>query len=375
LKRKIIVIALSVALCAGLAVPALAAKIRTPEYNTDGAAGWAVPELEKALGENLVLVDMAGAWTAPTNRLAAAEAIVRLIEQIMRTDYFYIAELKGYDVADRFTDTDSVYASFLKQSGISDGVDGNRYDPDGTFTRAQMVAMLGRMAKNLFGVDTESFPKGSATFSDVPDWADEYIGWAVSAGVTDGVGGGRFGSNGTLQNQHTGVFSYRAFLHFDTLKHDLLRTGELQRTGEFLSVEQMEKAKLDAQSWQSAIAGIGDFAEIVALEPSDGAPQQIYLAFRGFVHDVGDFVIHEEGYEKLQINTPDGTRARIYYVAGAHSTELRMGFKLETEDREWIEEFFFCPGDPEVVTQWENNTEFIYQLYLGNPPSFASSFE
>jgi len=92
------------------------------------------------------------------------------------------------------------------------------------------------------------------------------------------------------------------------------------------------------------------------------------LAFRSFVHDKGDFVIHDEGYEKLQIKTPDGTQARIYYVAGAHSTEPRMGFKLETEDREWIEEFFFCPLDPDEITQWENTTEFMHQLYLGGLP-------
>jgi len=413
MKRKIIVIVLALALCAGFTVPALAAKIRYPANNhtnagavtglagskgslssednstaggedssaaagpgsTDGAAGWAVPELEKALAKNLILDDMVGNWTQPINRLDAAEAIVRLIEQTMRTDAIFIAELKGYDVTDHFTDTDSAYASFLKQSGISEGVDGERYDPNGTFTRAQMVTMLGRMAKYLFGVDTESFPKGSATFSDVPAWADEYIGWAVSAGVTEGVGAGRFGSNGTLQNQHTGVFSYRTFLHFGALKHDLLRTGELQRTGEYLTVEQMEKAKRDALSWQSAIAGIGSFAEIIALEPSDGESQQVYLAFRGFDQGKGDFVIHDEGYEKLQIITPDGTRARIYYAGSGYSTELRMGFILVTEDSKWIEEFFFCPLDSYENTQWENTTEFIYQLYLGNPPWFVSPFE
>jgi len=77
-----------------------------------------------------------------------------------------------------------------------------------------MVTMLGRMARNLLGVDTSSFQKGSERFNDVPVWADEFVGWASDVGITDGVGGGRFDSNGLLQNQHTGVFAFRVFDHF-----------------------------------------------------------------------------------------------------------------------------------------------------------------
>ena len=93
-------------------------------------------------------------------------------------------------------------------------MDGVRYDPNGTFTRAQMVTMLGRMAENILGIDFAGSPLGSEMFSDIPDWASVYVGWAAQAGITNGIGGGLFDSDGTLQNQHTGVFAYRAYNYF-----------------------------------------------------------------------------------------------------------------------------------------------------------------
>ena len=400
-------IILALALCAGFAVPALAAETSAFEHSLlhggatagfvnvtnlvgeeqpspglnmpnlfEGAANWAIPELEAAYDNNLILNDMFWNWSQPTNRLVAAEAIVRLIENLMHTDISFIAEQNEYDLTDSFIDTTSVHANFLKQSGISNGVDGIRYDPEGTYTRAQMVTMLGRTAKHLFGVDTESFPKGSALFSDVPDWADEFVGWAGAVGITDGVGGGRFDSNGTLQNNHTGVFSYRAFSHFGKLRNELFRTCQLLRTGEYLTEEQMEIHKAGAKSWQSAIAGIGDFADFVVLEPADGSMQQVYMAFRIFDQDRGEHIIHDNGYEKMQIVTPHGAQARIFYVSvGAGSGEIYLGYKLETEDAKWVENFYAYTFDFEYDGQWENTTEYLHQLFLKKFPPYMKQFD
>jgi hypothetical protein len=180
----------------------------------EGASSWAMNELALALENNLILDDMVGNWTQPTNRLLAAEAIVRLIESVTEQTILEIAEENGFDMTDTFADTDNTAVTFLKATGISTGMDGVNFAPDGTFTRAQMVTMLGRMARNLFDVDTASYPKGSETFTDIPAWADEYIGWARAVGITDGVSADRFDSDGVLQNQHTSVFAYRAYKYF-----------------------------------------------------------------------------------------------------------------------------------------------------------------
>ena len=175
----------------------------------DGADEWVINELGQSYNINLIPDSMVGNWKQPTNRLLAAEAIVALIE----ANYGDIEELAnwyGFDMSNGFSDTDSKAATFLKASGISVGVGNNKYNPDGIYTRAEMVTMLGRMAEKIYIMDLSSFPLGSSLFTDVPDWADKYVGWAGSVGVTNGVGGGLFGSYGTLDNQQTVVFMHRA---------------------------------------------------------------------------------------------------------------------------------------------------------------------
>ena len=55
-------------------------------------------------------------------------------------------------------------------------------------------------------------PLGSDTFDDVPTghWADEAIGWAVTNGITSGVGGGRFDPDGTVTRAQIVTFLHRA---------------------------------------------------------------------------------------------------------------------------------------------------------------------
>ena len=179
----------------------------------DGAADWAVPELQQAFDAGLIIEAMHGNWTQPTSRLLAAEAIFNLIVVSTGKSVEQIIEEKGFDMADGFDDTDSKYATFLKIAGISAGVGNNRYDPDGTFTRAQMVTMLGRVATNIFGMDLSDYPLGTDVFTDVPGWTgtNEAIGWAAELGITRDISDTLFDSDGILTNQQTGIFIFRAF--------------------------------------------------------------------------------------------------------------------------------------------------------------------
>ena len=174
-----------------------------------GSADWARAELASAINYDIMVDYLIENWTMPTTRLMVAEAIVRMLETFMPIEE--IAEILDFDMTNTFADTQNRAVTFLKAAGISTGVDGVRFDPDGIVTRAQMVTMLGRMAENLFYFDVAAYPLGSEVFTDIPEWADIDVGWAVSTGITNGVGDGRFDSNGVLQNQHTGVFLYRMF--------------------------------------------------------------------------------------------------------------------------------------------------------------------
>ena len=186
-----------------------------PSAQLAGAAEWARGELELAHDAGLLIEEMFGKWPQATSRLLAADAIVRLIEVSTGKTIDAIAVEKGFDMSDRFADTNSKAATFLKAAGISNGVDSINFGYAGSFTRVQLVTMLGRIAENVFGMDLSSYPIGSATFKDIPanmSWSERYVGWAAAVGITQGDGvANKFNPSANLTNQQTGLFIYRAF--------------------------------------------------------------------------------------------------------------------------------------------------------------------
>ena len=75
---------------------------------------------------------------------------------------------------------------FVKASGLMNGVGDNRFDPNGTVTRAMVITVLYRLA------DEPSVKGQSNPFRDVPNGADCWYRnaaiWAVKNGVTNGDG-------------------------------------------------------------------------------------------------------------------------------------------------------------------------------------------
>lgn len=74
------------------------------------------------------------------------------------------------------------------ENGITVGTSKSTFSPDTTVTRAQMVTFLARAAK----ANTSA---GSSRFTDVADdaWYAAAVHWADNNGITNGVGGGKFG--------------------------------------------------------------------------------------------------------------------------------------------------------------------------------------
>ena len=179
-----------------------------------GAAQWAIDQgLGSALEAGLIPDAFIGKWTSNTDRLLGAETMVKLIEKITGKTMAAIAEEKGFDLTDTFTDTSDPYATFLKASGISRGVGEGAYGTTGSFTRIEIVTMLGRMAEYIFDVDMSGYPPGSDTFRDLPSWArnDRHVSWASATEVVRGTGVGLFSPLEPLPNQQTGLFLLRAF--------------------------------------------------------------------------------------------------------------------------------------------------------------------
>ena len=84
----------------------------------------------------------------------------------------------------------------VTDAGYMNGVGGGNFNPDGSVTRAQAITVLGRLAG--------AAPSDTNDFSDVPSgtWYSGYVGWAVSNGIVEGDGSGRFDPNGLVSGEH-----------------------------------------------------------------------------------------------------------------------------------------------------------------------------
>lgn len=84
--------------------------------------------------------------------------------------------------------------SYLYEQGVMNGTSEDTFSPDGYYTRAMFVTMLGRTA----GIDPADYP--GSPFKDVSagNWAAPYIKWASENDIVNGVGNGNFNPNGII---------------------------------------------------------------------------------------------------------------------------------------------------------------------------------
>ena len=91
------------------------------------------------------------------------------------------------------------------ENGITTGTTTTMFSPNVTCTRAQAVTFLARALK--------AKAASAAEFSDVPN--DSYfadaVAWAAANGVTEGIGGGLFGSDNDCTRGQIVTFLYRAY--------------------------------------------------------------------------------------------------------------------------------------------------------------------
>ena len=91
------------------------------------------------------------------------------------------------------------------ENGITTGTTTSTFSPDATCTRAQAVTFLARALK--------AKAASAAEFSDVPtgSYFADAVAWAAANGVTEGIGGGLFGSDNDCTRGQIETFLYRAY--------------------------------------------------------------------------------------------------------------------------------------------------------------------
>ena len=103
---------------------------------------------------------------------------------------------------------DVYYAEAVRwalSEGITSGAGESSFSPDTTCTRAQAVTFLARALN--------ANASGKAEFGDVPtdSYFAEAVAWAAANGVTEGVGGGLFGPDNSCTRGQIVTFLYRAY--------------------------------------------------------------------------------------------------------------------------------------------------------------------
>ena len=95
-------------------------------------------------------------------------------------------------------------AAFLRARGIMDGTGEGRFSPEGPFTRAQLAAVLYRIAG-------EPPAEGEDGFSDTDPaaWYAPAVLWAERTGVVNGVGAGRFAPGDPVTQEQLAVMLWR----------------------------------------------------------------------------------------------------------------------------------------------------------------------
>ena len=92
--------------------------------------------------------------------------------------------------------------------GTAENADGTPvFDLDRAPTRAEAVTMLVRL---LGGEDAALAGDWDTPFTDVPEWAEPYVGYAYSKGLTDGTGETAFGSDASVTAAQYITFVLRA---------------------------------------------------------------------------------------------------------------------------------------------------------------------
>jgi len=131
---------------------------------------------------------------------------------------------------------------YVSLRGLMGSVGNDRFDPDGTMTRAMLVTVLYRLAGN-------PAVTGKNEFADVKDgqWYTDAVIWANGNGVVTGYGNGKFGANDSVTREQIATILCRYAAQQGV---DVEKTGSLTRFVDGAKVSLWAK---DAMSWANGV--------------------------------------------------------------------------------------------------------------------------
>lgn len=211
------------------------------------------------------------------------------------------------NVGARYFTTEESHAQALKNLGLFRGVSDTDFDLERPATRVEAVVMLIR----LLGRENDALSRHDwHPFMDVPEWANDYVGYAYAEGLSNGISATEFGT-GEVNSAMYLTFALRALGYSDALgdftwsnPYDLARQLNLIRWN--VDLENFLRADIATVSLAALQAPQKDFPLAHLAD---------YLIFKGvFTYDkyyytlesIGESVGSMAEYHTLTVNR-DGT--------------------------------------------------------------------
>lgn len=187
------------------------------------ASGWAQAVVDKAVKDKMVPTSLQKNYKQAISRQGAAQLAINIVEQCYGGTIDDFLKANGVAInKSAFSDTSDKAVLAANALGIIQGVGGGKFNPNGTLTRAQIVAIISRTAEAL-GINTGGWEHMNK-FADLQNhWLGaKEIGWASMMQIVQGVGGDRFNPNGELTGEQAVLTFYRAMQRIQSEKDGAL---------------------------------------------------------------------------------------------------------------------------------------------------------
>ena len=154
---------------------------------------------------------------------------------------------------------------FVYEHDIMGGVGGNRFDPQGSLTRAAVAALLFR-AHN--GREATAEDDRSNNFDDVGNsWYAPYVTWAFNNGIVQGMSATIFNPHGNISRQEFAVMVYRYAMNLTVLFDRNISSGQWTQ---FTDRDQIATWAYSALRWMN-VQGILTGSPSATINPTDTA--------------------------------------------------------------------------------------------------------
>ena len=135
---------------------------------------------------------------------------IRLLEKATGKSVDAIIAEKGATIEEgKFEDTNDAYVYAANALGIINGTSSSKFSPNGTLKRAQIAALINRVAK-VVGIETGGYTHSFEDITDNYAWVNAELGWPSTVGIINGVSSNRFNPGGDLTTEQAILITYRA---------------------------------------------------------------------------------------------------------------------------------------------------------------------